>query len=636
MAVRWTPTLATSGSLLAGALLALLLVLTLDRLTSTPLPDPLLPLTQIERVQTAIDEVPDAAAAWVQTNLPEDAPMLLGPERQHAWYRIGFDLPDWQPPLWALLLQRPLAAVSIRVNGQLLADSGVTRTQLPEYRHDLRYNLSPGMLRPGHNEILILSVSQTRRAGLGRVWLGDSAQLAAYKAQRNRIEKDWPTLALQVIAVLAVILAAFQAVRPRETAFGWFAAALSGWAFHTALVERNSALFGLAAVHQALVVIGLVWFVVFGLVFVHRLVGWRARRVERSALLFGLLASVLLLGLSPWQPWPLYSHLVLWLVVPGVLLVGVLILVQLWRAAQQGRDRQEARWLLVLAGMLLTIGIRDWLLDLNLIGNWQSLRYLPFAAPMVFSVFGWLLLRRHVQALAAVEQANRDLEGKVAEKTRAIEANWRRIAEIERERARFDERDRLMRDMHDGVGGHLVQALALTEAAADSRLRDAVQQALDDLRLLIDASDVHSEGLNDILARLRERLVRRLAALGITLEWDFTRSPMLPPLSPSKSIQILRILQEAVTNVIKHAQARHVVIASERLDDPATGQAARLLFEVADDGAGFDPANASDGRGLRNLRARIAELGGHAHLDSTPGGGCRLRFDVPLSVDADG
>ncbi|MCB1590746.1 MAG: ATP-binding protein, partial [Xanthomonadales bacterium] len=154
---------------------------------------------------------------------------------------------------------------------------------------------------------------------------------------------------------------------------------------------------------------------------------------------------------------------------------------------------------------------------------------------------------------------------------------------------------------------------------------------LDDLRLLIDASDVHSEGLNDILARLRERLVRRLAALGITLEWDFTRSPMLPPLSPSKSIQILRILQEAVTNVIKHAQARHVVIASERLDDPATGQAARLLFEVADDGAGFDPANASDGRGLRNLRARIAELGGHAHLDSTPGGGCRLRFDVPMS-----
>lgn len=624
---RWV----TLGSLCGGAVLGLLLVLSLDWLTRTPLPQPLLPLTQVERVQTGIEQIPDSDAGWVETGLPEDAPMLAGQRRQHAWYRFSFERPDWRPPLWGLLLQRPLAAVSIRVNGQLLADSGVTRARLPEYRHDLRYNLSPGMLREGRNEILILSVSQTRKAGLGRVWLGDSAQLAAYKAERNRIEKDWPGLALQVIVVLAVMLAAFWLVRRQERAFGWFAAALAGWAMHSSLIERNSALFGLAGVHQALVVIGLAWFVVFGLLFVHRLVDWRARRLERAALAFGLLASALLLALSPWQGSPFYQRLVLWLVVPGVLAVGALILLQLWRAAMLDRDRQEAQWLLLLAGMLLMIGVRDWLLDLALIGSWQSLRYLPFAAPIVFAVFGWLLLRRHLQALAGVEQANRELEDKVAEKSRAIEANWRRIAEIERERARFEERDRLMRDMHDGVGGHLVQALALSESAAEPRLREVVQLALDDLRLLIDASDVHSEGLNDILARLRERLSRRLAALGIRLEWDFTRSPALPPLPPSRSIQVLRILQEAVTNVIKHASARQVTIASERLDDPASGQPARLLFEVADDGHGFDPASAHAGRGLRNLRARIAELGGHFHLDSAPGEGCRLRFDFPVT-----
>lgn len=633
---RSSAILVTSGSLCAGALLGLLLVLSLDRLTATALPQPLLALSEVVRVQTAINELPDAAAGWAEVSLPDDAPMLAGQVRQHAWYRFSFDLPEWRPPLWALLLQRPLAAVSIRVNGQLLADSGVTRTRLPEYRHDLRYNLSPGMLREGRNEILILSVSQTRKAGLGRVWLGDSAQLAAYKAERNRIEKDWPGLALQVIVVLAVMLAAFWLVRRQESAFGWFAAALAGWAMHTSLIERNSAVFGLAGVHEALVVIGLAWFVVFGLLFVHRLVDWRARRLERATLAFGVMASGLLLALSPWQPSPWYGRVVLWLVVPGVLLVGALILAQLWRAAMQNRDRQEAQWLLVLAGMLLLIGVRDWLLDLGLIGSWQSLRYLPFAAPMVFAVFGWLLLRRHVQALAGVEQANRDLEAKVAEKSRAIEANWRRIAEIEGERARFDERDRLMRDMHDGVGGHLVQALALSERSSDPRLHEAIRQALDDLRLLIDASDVHSEGLNDILARLRERLGRRLGALGIALEWDFTRSPTLPALSPSRSIQILRILQEAVTNVIKHANARRVTIASERLDDPSTGEAARLLFEVADDGAGFDPLAAGGGRGLGSLRARIADLGGHLHLESAIGAGCRLRFDLPLSERTSG
>jgi signal transduction histidine kinase len=175
-----------------------------------------------------------------------------------------------------------------------------------------------------------------------------------------------------------------------------------------------------------------------------------------------------------------------------------------------------------------------------------------------------------------------------------------------------------------------VQALALAEQSTDARLGDAIRNALDDLRLLIDASDVHSEGLNDILARLRERLSRRLAGLGIELEWDFTRSPALPRLSPHDTIQILRVLQEAVTNIIKHARARHVTIAAECLEDPASGQPARLLFEVADDGCGFDLRQSGEGRGLRNLASRIAALKGQWHLDSRPGAGCRLRFDLPL------
>jgi signal transduction histidine kinase len=619
----------TLSQLLGGIALGLLLIGGFDRLTRTPLPEPMLALTEVERTLAPEDGLPAADAQWDPVSLPDDAPHRGG-GRQHAWYRFRFDLPAQRPELWALLLQRPLAAVRIHINGQLLADSGIGRSRLPEYRHDLRYNLSPGMLREGHNELLILSVSVSRRAGLGQVWLGDSGRLAAYKSARNRIEKDWPGLALQVISVLAVMLAAFQAVRPQETAFGWFSAALGGWAVHTALAERSTALFGLVGLHQSLVVLGLVWFVIFGLLFVHRLMAQHAPLRERAALGFGILASVLLLGLSPWRNWPIYDHLALWLIVPGVLLLGGLILFELWRAAVHGGNRQEARWLLPLAAVLLVIGVRDWMLDLRWIGNWQSLRYLPFAAPIVFVVFGALLLRRHAQALAAVEQVNRTLEQKVAEKSRAIEANWRRMAEIEGERARYDERDRLMRDMHDGVGGHLVQALALAEQSGDHRLSEAIRNALDDLRLLIDASDVHSEGLNDILARLRERLGRRLAGLGIELEWDFTRSPALPRLSPHDTIQILRVLQEAVTNIIKHAAAGRVSIAAECLDDPASGRPVRLLFEVADDGRGFDLRQTGEGRGLRNLAARIAALDGQWHLDSRLGHGSRLRFDLPL------
>jgi hypothetical protein len=290
--------------------------------------------------------------------------------------------------------------------------------------------------------------------------------------------------------------------------------------------------------------------------------------------------------------------------------------------------------LLILASVLLVIGIRDWLIDVRLLGNWQSMRYLPFAAPMVSLVFGGMLLRRYAQALSTAEQINSQLEIKVAEKTADIERNWRRIAEIDKERGRFEERDRLMWEMHDGVGGQLVQALALADCGESGAvIRDPIQTALDDLRLLIDASDVHSERLNDPLARLRERLARRLSALGIALEWDFTEMPELPGISPQRSLQVLRILQELITNVIKHAQSSRISLSCQRIDDPSTGAAAQILIDVSDDGVGFDAAAIREGRGIVSLTLRSQTLGGSLSIKSEPGEGTKVRLQFPVLDD---
>jgi signal transduction histidine kinase len=614
---------------------ALALILALDAYTGTPPPEPRLEVIRAERALGAHDATPPGAdAAWTTVTLPDRAPFVDGAARQHAWYRLRVRLPEPGPPLWGVLLRQPRAALAIWIDGRLLADAGTTRERLPEYRHDLRYNLPPGVLSGRELELVVHSVAATRGAGLGPLWFADSARLAAYKAQRNRIEKTLPSIAVQVIVVLGVMFGAVFAARPREHAFGWFAAALLMWAAHTALLMRGTPLFGMPALARPLPLVTLAWFVVFALLFVHRWIGLRAPASERAALGAGMAGSALAFATSGFGGDVAYAAISRAVVVPAILLVGATLAWHLLQALRREPGQPDVRRLLVVAVALLVIGLRDWLFDAGWIGGAQSMRYLPFAAPLVFLAAGGMLLRRHVQALATAESLNRDLEAKVAEKSAQIERGFRQLAAIENERARDEERARIVRDMHDGVGGHLVQALAMAERGTPpERLRETLGQALDDLRLLIDAVDLRDGGLADALARLRERLARRLAALGLRLEWDFTTMPELPALPPETTIQVLRVLQELYTNVVKHAQAR--VVRTRVAIETHVG-AAELVIEVEDDGVGFDVEAPSAGRGRRSLGQRVATIGAQLVWRSAPGVGTTARLSLPLPPKPEG
>lgn len=629
-----------AGVLLASLLLALGLIGLLDRYTRPQLPEPLLTPLAVERWTGAAPgdlAMPAAdAPGWQPVSLPERAPLQAGERRQRAWYRLRFVTGQVPDRLQALLLQRPLAALRVHVDGELLADSGVERRPLPLYRHDLRYNLSPAWWRDGRIEVLVLAVSEQGSAGLGQVLVGDSLALARYKAGRNRIEKRSVQLSVQASLILATVLLVFWLVRRQERAFAWLAAALLGRALFTTLGIQQTPWFDWPELSRSLIYLALLGFILCELMFSRSLLRIPDRGTERAlTALFGAIALILL-GLSLGRH-PGYVAFAIFVAVPAALATGALIVARFAGHALRHPDSTEVRWLLFLAGVLLAVGLRDWLHDLRLIGAYGSGRYQHFATPFAFAVFGAMLLRRHLQALAAVEAMNRELEAKVQAKTEQIARSWRHIATIERERARFEERDRMLREMHDGVGGHLVQALALVSARQDPvRIGESVQAALDDLRLLIDASDVHAESLGELLARFRARIQRRLLALDVRLDWDLTTWPELPALDGEHSMQVLRILQELITNAIRHGRPSTIAVECQRIRDPEAAHADQLLFELRDDGQGFDPALGENGRGLVNLRHRVGLLGGYWHLDSRPGHGTRVRFGFPLGSDEPG
>jgi signal transduction histidine kinase len=108
--------------------------------------------------------------------------------------------------------------------------------------------------------------------------------------------------------------------------------------------------------------------------------------------------------------------------------------------------------------------------------------------------------------------------------------------------------------------------------------------------------------------------------------------PPLPWLDASAALQVLRIVQEVLTNVLKHAGAHTVTLRTAVRRDEAGHDWVRVTIE--DDGRGFDPAAAQaagKGRGLRNLRGRAESLRGRLELDSGPGG-TAVRLDLPLAA----
>jgi signal transduction histidine kinase len=257
----------------------------------------------------------------------------------------------------------------------------------------------------------------------------------------------------------------------------------------------------------------------------------------------------------------------------------------------------------------------------------------PDVAPLAILALGWLVVGRLVDGLSDAERLNRDLERRVQEKHRELEANYQRLRSLEREQAVLDERDRIMGDMHDGMGAHLVSALALVESGHSTpvRVAEALRSALDDLRLMIASLEPVDEDLITALGAVRARLESRLERNGIRLEWQVVDLPAIPGFGPQRVLQLLRIVQEAITNVIKHARAGTVFVRTGTEDGP--DGAAGLFVEICDDGDGIDVTR-PQGNGLANMARRAQALGGRLTLAAARPG-TAVRLWLPRAVAGD-
>jgi len=195
---------------------------------------------------------------------------------------------------------------------------------------------------------------------------------------------------------------------------------------------------------------------------------------------------------------------------------------------------------------------------------------------------------------------------------------------MERQQAIVEERSRIMRDMHDGIGAQLISVLSLVEHGelSATEVAAALRECLDDLRLTIDSLEPTEHDLLPVMGNLRYRLDGRLRKQGIDLDWRVGEVPRLSCLTPQNVLHILRILQEAFTNIVQHAHATSIHVETG-LD--TAGE--HVYIRVRDNGTGF--SGGRTGRGIASMRHRAKVIGGR--LDIQPSAtGTTLNLLLPV------
>ncbi len=194
--------------------------------------------------------------------------------------------------------------------------------------------------------------------------------------------------------------------------------------------------------------------------------------------------------------------------------------------------------------------------------------------------------------------------------------------------AQEEERARLSRDLHDQVGQALTGlSLGLERLPAGTErdhLKRLVVGVLSDVRRL--AKDLHPAVLAELgfeaaVARHAREVERRT---GLRVE----ATVRVPPLPPELATALYRVVQEALTNVTRHAGAASASVV-------AIGAGDQIDLVVEDDGRGFDPAGASDGLGLHGMRERIELAGGELRIESGPERGTSVHARVPAPAPND-
>ena len=568
---------------------------------------------------------------WQDRPLAQDEP---GPS---AWYRVRFDRPVASPESSGptmLYLPYFYGGGRILINGSPVAEVPRTTASLRvRWERPLLLPLPASALKSEGNELLIQAHAEYQGTStvLPRLVVGTDGELQPMFERRLFFVRTLPMLTWVAGTIVGLLVLFIWLQRREEVLYGLFGLAVLLWAQRTSTFVLDALPSGTWEAWRIVYHLCTGGFVVVMALYVLNLAGWSRRRLTHGLIGYWALGPVVFLLFGEGVAARVWTA--------GLLLIGLLLVTVALAAAWRQRSAETVA---IAAAVVLGVaaGIHDqwvatrspWLMQW--LPEWgdHHLFLLHHAANLLLLVMGVLLALRFVHSLNAVEAANRTLEARVQQREREIATSYQRIAALQREQAATDERQRIMRDLHDGLGSQLFTSLSRAERGAmdSGAMADTLRGAIDQMRVAIEALASEEQDFDTAFGNFRFRWDARLREAGLAPRWEIAVPDATPeggsPLAPHDALQLLHIIQEALTNVLKHARATTVSI---RL---ALGGGA-LALEIEDNGAGLGGAARSGGRGQANMRNRAQRLGGQLEWQALPQG-TRVSLSAPWHVPA--
>lgn len=588
------------------------------------------PPQAIERIDLARTELAELAAptpkaAATATYKPVELPYTDCCDPSYLALKLHFDLPAVPPDGLGMVTYQQVDNFILMVNGSTVLSEGRMefgkQTFHGQQPHLVR--LPSGLLRAGDNEITFITVRHGfPYSDLIAPVLGRYEQVAPWAARRmwqytdHALIAGWTTFLLGLFAALLL-----GRTQDRPFAFwlmilcwSWSALAAYGLVFNLPFtgMGRMIAFFAI----NSLVSVALLGFID----------AWTGRPV-RGLQWAAAIAWVLFTGSAalwlrtrpmpggfdvPALAWTGFSLIL------GLAVVTRLIL----HFVRHDEPRRLEAALLSLCGVCIVVDAVGETFGLNSGG------YLRDAAPILLLALVAAFVQRNFTLFRSTVGLNIHLSERLAVREAELAAVHARERDLVRDQAHDDERRRIMRDMHDGLGSQLMgMLLSARRGVADpEQVAEGLQAVIDEMRLMIDSMDSVGESLGSALMIFHDRIRPRVEAAGFVLEWSNAVDNPLPDYPPRAVLQVFRVLQEAVTNALKHSGGDRIRV------NITSGPQDVLSLSISDNGTGIKPSGQA-GRGLRNMRARAALIGATLITECGDPGGC-IQLILPIRPEA--
>jgi len=560
---------------------------------------------------------PDEKTNWQPLKLP-DLWDFTHPDRSGAgWYRFRIRLNVAPNRLWGIYLPRINRSVAVFMNDILLgSDVPLKVKNTTSWNYPIYLPIPNGLLRAGENILYLrLTAEANLRGRLLPVYLGPDEYLRQFQTTNYFLRITMSQLVGAFALTMGLCMSLLWYIR-RESEYGWFALGSLFWAIFTSwFFLQNIPLplkYWIAFTHgSGILMIGSMW------CFVGTFADLQIKNTKRILIGYCILATIILF-LTPENR--IFDTLVIayfLLQIPAGWLLY--LFVKYWQA----HPSVDTTMIFISVLPIVLLGGHDWL---NLAFHLQRSYLMHYTAPFIFILIGWSLIHRFSTAIDAADRLNAELEVRVMQREQELTQAMSTIHTLEKKKMIEEERERIMRDIHDGVGGQLVSALAMMENSGQVSkiLTDTLTYALDDLRLIIDSLAPEEEGLPAMLAMFKYRYEPKLKQQGIAMHWQQDEVSVLASFSPRHSLQLLRIIQEAFTNILKHAHADQIEVGITA----ANNDQKQASIYICDNGIGFPTDQKSVGRGLLNMKRRAKNIGCDIEFYNQGQGAC-VRLWLP-------